>query len=218
MYLPKHFEETSIEVRHELIRAQPLATLITLSSVGINANHIPFVLSESPEPYGKLQAHVPRANSLVSDLVEGTEALAIFHGPNAYITPSWYATKQETGKVVPTWNYSVVHAYGQLQIFDDPSWVRRQVEALTDENESKFPNPWKVTDAPSAFTDRLIKGLVGIEIVITRIQGKTKASQNQSDANRVGVVDGLKSLGDSNASNLAELTSIGTDNVGIKRT
>ena len=212
MYLPKHFEETSLQAKHKLIRTRPLATLITLSSDGINANHIPLLFSELPEPHGKLQGHVPRANPLVSDLIEGSEALAIFHGPNGYITPSWYATKQETGKVVPTWNYSVVHAHGQIEIIDDPEWVRMQVEALTNEHELQFSNPWKVSDAPGSFINRLVKGLVGIEIVITRLTGKTKASQNQPDANRAGVVDGLKSLEDSNADALAELTNLENEN------
>ena len=208
MYIPKHFEETSLEAKHKLIRSQPLATLITLSSDGINANHIPFVLYQSPEPYGKLQGHIPRANPLASDLIEGGETLAIFHGPDGYITPSWYATKHETGKVVPTWNYSVVHAYGQLEIIDDSDWVRMQVEAITNSNESRFSAPWKVSDAPISYTEKLIKGLVGIEIVITRLLGKTKASQNQPDANRAGVIKGLKSLGDSNSDALAELTNM----------
>ncbi len=208
MYIPKHFEETSLEAKHELVRTQPLATLITLSSDGINANHIPFVLSELPEPYGKLQGHIPRANPLASNLVEGIETLAVFHGPNGYITPSWYATKRETGKVVPTWNYSAVHAYGRLEIIDDYDWVRRQVEALTNDHESQFATPWKVSDAPPSFTDKLIKGLVGIEIVLSRLLGKTKASQNQPEANRAGVVEGLINQDDSNSDALAKLVNL----------
>ena len=212
MYVPKPFEETRLEAQHGLIHAHPLATLITLSSDGVNANHIPLLLSESPEPYGKLQGHIPRNNPLASDLIEGHESLAIFHGSNGYIAPSWYPTKQENGKVVPTWNYSVVHAYGQLNVIDDPEWVRMQIEALTNNQEAQFSNPWKVSDAPSSFIDKLIKGLIGIEIVITRLIGKTKASQNQSEANRAGVVEGLKSLGDGNADTMAELVKLKSKN------
>jgi len=214
MYLPKPFAETDLEARHGLIRARPLATVVTLSSEGINANHIPLLLREMPEPYGKLQGHVPRANPLTHDLIRGTESLAVFHGPDGYITPSWYATKKQHGKVVPTWNYSVVHAYGHLEIIDDPEWVRLQVEALTNENESRFSDPWKVSDAPRSYTDRMIRGLVGIEIVITRLLGKTKASQNQPDANRAGVIEGLKNLGDDNSDALAELTGSQDENAG----
>ena len=114
MYTPRHFEEPRPEVMHELIRAHPLATLVTLSSSGLNANHIPLHLLESPTPFGTLQGHVARANPILSDFEKNMEVLAVFHGPDAYITPSWYATKKETGKVVPTWNYAVVHAYGYV--------------------------------------------------------------------------------------------------------
>lgn len=205
MHIPKHFEENNLDVIHRIIRSRPLATLVTLCSEGINANHIPLLFSELPAPHGKLQGHVPRSNPLVSDLAENVDALAIFHGPEAYITPSWYATKRETGKVVPTWNYSVVHAYGRLEVIDDAQWLRRQVEALTRENEAKFSNPWKVSDAPSDYTDKMIRGLVGIEIVLTRLLGKTKASQNQPEINRRGVIEGLGNMDDDNAIALASL-------------
>ena len=119
MYTPKHFEEPRTEVMHELMRARPLATLVTLTSNGLNANHIPLHLVDTPAPFGTLRGHVARANPLWSDFAKDVEVLAIFHGPDSYITPSWYATKQETGKVVPTWNYAVVHAYGTLRIVDD---------------------------------------------------------------------------------------------------
>lgn len=211
MHIPKQFEETSIDAIHGLLRSNPLATLVTSASGGLDANHIPLLYTDSPTPFGSLQGHVPRTNPLSSGERNGADALAIFQGPNAYISPSWYATKQETGKVVPTWNYAVVHAYGQLRIIDDPEWVRAQVEALTNEHERQFEQPWKVSDAPRSYTDRLIRGLVGIEIVITRILGKKKASQNHPYANRAGVAAGLKSLGRGDAIELASASDPDTE-------
>lgn len=204
MYIPRHFEETSIDASHELISSWPLATLITHSASGINANHIPFVLQKVPGTLGKLQGHVPRANPVVAELQAGTEVLAIFHGPNGYISPSWYATKKETGRVVPTWNYAVVHAYGTPVLIEDGQWIHQQVEALTQSQEQGFVEPWQVDDAPEDFTDRLIQNLVGLEIEITRVLAKTKASQNQPARNQRGVVAGLHGLGNRSAEALAE--------------
>ncbi|NOT12726.1 MAG: FMN-binding negative transcriptional regulator [Methylococcaceae bacterium] len=209
MYIPTHFEQPNIEALHELIRSRPLATLVTLSSTGINANHIPLHLSEQPAPFGKLQGHVARANPILNDLSPEIEVLAIFHGPDAYISPSWYATKQETGKVVPTWNYTVVHAYGSLRIIDDAAWVRHQLEALTNHNEAAFPKPWAVSDAPHDFTEKLIEAIVGIEILITRLDGKWKVSQNQPDKNQASVIQGLSASGQSDGLTMAELVKTG---------
>jgi transcriptional regulator len=201
MYIPKHFEEPSVEVMHELIRARPLATVVTFDSLGLNANHIPLHLSGEPAPLGTLRGHVARSNKIQSDV----EALAIFHGPDAYISPSWYATKKENGKVVPTWNYVAVHAYGSLRLIDDASWVRTQLEILTQQNEKNLPKPWAVSDAPHEYTEKLIEMVVGIEIVITKLSGKWKVSQNQPAQNQASVIKGLENLGlpDSNA--IAEL-------------
>lgn len=206
MYLPKHFTETDIGSMHEMMQQRPFATLITLGADGLSANHLPFLLQREPDPYGRLQGHVPRANPLTASLDDAVEALVIFHGPEGYISPSWYPVKQETGKVVPTWNYRVVHAYGRLEVIDDAAWVRRQVEALTDLNEARFDHPWKVSDAPRDFTDRMIGALLGLEIVITRLLGKTKANQNHPERNRAGLVAGLRALDDAGASELAALT------------
>jgi transcriptional regulator len=204
MYIPKHFEEPKIEVMHQLMRAHPLATLVTLASTGLNANHIPFLLSPEPAPYGALQGHVARANPVWTDLAREVEVLAIFHGPEHYITPSWYATKQETGKVVPTWNYITVHAYGALRVVDDAAWLRDQLAALTAHNEAGFAQPWKITDAPEEFIEKLTGAIVGIEIVITKLQGKWKLSQNQPPRNRAGVIAGLESVGTEQALDMAE--------------
>lgn len=205
MYIPRQFEETRVEVMHELIQAHPLATLVTLSSAGLNANHIPFLLSPEPAPYGTLLGHIARANPVWTDFAKDVEVLAVFNGPEAYITPSWYATKRETGKVVPTWNYVTVHAYGSLRVKDDPVWLHKQLEALTAHNEAPFPQPWKVADAPPEFTGKLIESIVGIEIVITKLLGKWKLSQNQPRRNREGVIAGLESIGRERALEMAVL-------------
>ena len=206
MYVPPLFAEDDVATLHALIRARPLATLVTLTDDGLEANHIPLIVDPEPEPYGRLRGHAPRVNPLTRDGHRDIDALAIFHGPEAYITPSWYATKRETGKVVPTWNYAVVHAYGRLELIDDPAWVRDQVETLTDRQEAAFAEPWKVADAPRDFSERMIASLVGLEIVITRLLGKVKASQNQPAANRAGVVAGLDAKDDATATALADLT------------
>jgi transcriptional regulator len=202
MYVPKHFEVTDVKVIHELIRDYPLATLVMMSANGLNANHIPMHLTATPEPYGTLRGHVARANPLLGDIEQQAESLAIFHGPNAYITPSWYETKKEHGKVVPTWNYVVVHVYGILQIVDKPDWLRAQLETLTDQNEAQFSGPWAVDDAPTEFTEKLLESIVGIEMKITQLLGKWKVSQNQPLQNRDGVIQGL------NASNQVDATKM----------
>lgn len=212
MYTPKHFEEPRVEVMHELMRARPLATLVTLTSGGLAANHIPLHLTDDPAPFGTLRGHVARANPLWQDFSNDVEALAIFHGPDSYITPSWYATKQETGKVVPTWNYAVVHACGKLRVIDDAAWVRAQLETLTAHNEAKFEHPWSVSDAPHEYTGKLIGTIVGIEIVITRLTGKWKVSQNQPAKNQAGVIAGLNDSDQRDAAEMAALVSAAARN------
>jgi transcriptional regulator len=192
MYVPKHFEVTDVKVIHELIHDYPLATLVTTSVHGLNANHIPMHLTATPEPYGTLIGHVAKANPILEDINGEKQSLAIFHGPNAYITPSWYETKKEHGKVVPTWNYVVAHVYGTLQIVDNPAWLRTQIETLTDQNESQFSEPWAVADAPTEFTEKLLESIVGIEMKITKLLGKWKVSQNQPVQNKSSVIKGLK--------------------------
>jgi transcriptional regulator len=205
MYTPKHFEEPRINVMHELMRARPLATLVTMTSNGLDANHIPLHPVDTPAPFGKLQGHVARANPLWNDFKKEVEVLAIFHGPDSYITPSWYATKKETGKVVPTWNYAVVHAYGTLRVIDDATWVRAQLEALTAHNEAGFAQPWAVSDAPHEYTEKLLEAIVGFEIVITRLTGKWKVSQNQPAQNQASVIAGLNTSNHPYASEMAAL-------------
>ncbi|EIC30323.1 FMN-binding negative transcriptional regulator [Methylomicrobium album] len=212
MYIPKQFEESRVEVMHELIHAYPLATLITHSSDGLNANHIPLYLSESPAPSGTLQGHIARANPLLGEIAEGIEALAIFHGPDSYITPSWYTTKKETGKVVPTWNYAVVHAYGVLRIVDNASWLRAQLNALTDHNEASFPERWAVSDAPPDYIEKIMAAIVGVEMVITKLLGKWKVSQNQPTQNQASVISGLRASGLPESEAMVALVESGTKN------
>ncbi len=190
MYVPKHLEETRIEILHKLIQEQPLATLITMSTNGLDANHIPLHLSDESS-LGTLRGHVDRANPMWHDLMNDIEGLAIFHGLDSYVSPSWYPTKKETGKVVPTWNYAVVHAYGSIRIINDALWIREHLESLTNHNEIAMADPWTVSDAPHKFTENLINAIVGIEIVITKLLGKWKVSQNQPEKNRAGVISGL---------------------------
>jgi transcriptional regulator len=205
MYIPKPFEETRIDLVHELIRAQPLATLVTFGAGELNANHIPLHLSPGQGAFGSLQGHVARANPIWKELASEVEALAIFHGPQSYISPSWYATKQESGKVVPTWNYTVVHAYGELKIIEDTDWIRRQMEALTRQSETAVRQAWQVSDAPQDYIEKMIGAVVGIEIVITRLHGKRKASQNQPQVNRQSAIAGLQAAGAPAGVQMAEL-------------
>jgi transcriptional regulator len=194
MYIPQSFKEESIPVLHELMAQQGFATLVTLGSEGLTANHIPLVLDRELAPFGVLRGHVSRANPLWRDFSSEVDALAIFSGPQHYITPSWYPTKAETGKVVPTWNYAVVHARGPLRIMDNAEWLKRHLKNLTNVHESKVPTPWKVDDAPSDFIESLLKGIVGLELPIQRLEGKWKVSQNRSINDREGVIRGLRQL------------------------
>lgn len=205
MYIPKHFEETRIEVLHELMRTHSLATLVTSTIGGLTANHLPLLIEPGEGPFGVLRGHVARANPLWREYSPQVEALVIFQGPQTYITPSWFATKRETAKAVPTWNYVVAHAYGPLKILDDRDWLRGHVTALTNKNEAGRAEPWQVSDAPTDYIERLLQEIVGIEIAITRIAGKWKVSQNRPAKDKQGIVDGLTQDGDETALAMAEL-------------
>ena len=205
MYVPAHFEETRPEVLHELIRDHPLAALVTLGSEGLNANHIPLELDPDPAPGGTLRGHVARGNPVWRDFSRDVEALAVFQGPGAYISPAWYQTKRETGKVVPTYNYIVVHAYGPMRIIEDRAWLRGLVERLTNRYEAGRAEPWKVTDAPADFVEQMLGGIVGIEIPLTRLVGKWKVSQNRPSADRDGIVTGLREMNHGDAQAMSGL-------------
>lgn len=204
MYQPSHFKEERPEVLHELIAGHPLGALVTLGAAGIEANHVPFLFDPEPTPFGTLRAHVARNNPVWREFRQDVEALVIFQGPQLYVTPSWYPRKQQTGKVVPTWNYLVVHAYGPLRAVDDREWLRAFVTRLTDTFERGRADPWKVTDAPPDYVDAMLKAIIGIEIPVTRLMGKWKTSQNQLPADREGVVRGLREAGDATSMTMAQ--------------
>ncbi len=178
---------------------------MTLGASGLVANAIPFILDAAGVPLGTLQGHLARANGQWRDYDRGIDALVIFQGPDHYITPAWYQTKQETGKVVPTWNYAIVQAAGPMRVIEDRDWLARQLAALTGAHEGTRPQPWSVTDAPASFVEAQMKGIVGIEIPIARIEGKWKVSQNRPEPDRRGVVEGLRRQGDAASEAMADL-------------
>lgn len=205
MYVPKQFEETRVDVLHDFIRAHPFGALVTMTPGGLDANHIPFEVDPAPGPFGTLRGHVARANPVWHDLAPGGAALVMFQGADTYISPSWYPSKVETGKVVPTWNYAVVHAHGVPRFIDDRVWLRAFVEQLTTRHEARRREPWKITDAPADFIDKQVGAIIGVEIPITRLIGKWKVSQNRPAQDRDGVIEGLVREGGHSGAAMAEL-------------
>ena len=195
MYLPSHFQQLDVKALQGLMQTRPFATLVTHGAQGLDANPVPMMWVDEGSPHGLLRGHVARANPVWRDTPGGSEVLAIFHGPDAYISPSWYETKRETGRVVPTWNYLVVQARGPLRVIDDASWLRELVTALTNRHEHARPHPWAVDDAPADYIDAMLKAIVGIEIALTSLQGKWKASQNHPERNRHGAAQGVAGEG-----------------------
>jgi transcriptional regulator len=169
MYVPSHFEESRTEVLHQLIREYGYGMLVTLGADGLEANHIPFEIDPQAGPFGTLRAHVARSNPMWREFSTEVDALVVFQGAQSYVTPSWYQTKQENGKVVPTYNYMVAHAYGQMKIIEDVAWLRALVERLTDRYEATRPVPWKVGDAPDDFIEKMLSAIVGIEIPLNKL-------------------------------------------------
>jgi len=193
MYVPNHFKEDDMDTLQQYIRDYGFGLLVVADDRGIEANHVPFLLSsEDNGPLGRLQCHLARNNPVWQRLQDGARVLAVFQGPDAYISPSWYATKAETGRVVPTWNYLAVHAEGSARIVEDPNWLKSHLHRLTDHHEAGMENPWSVDDAPMDFTERLVQAIVGVEIEVETLVGKLKASQNQPEKNRAGVKSGLE--------------------------
>jgi transcriptional regulator len=196
MYVKSQFRETRTEVLHGLARAHPLATFITSVNGEIVVNHMPFVVSTRGGEYGTLKGHLPRENPVWRALDGSLEAVAVFQGPEAYISPSWCPSKQAHGKVVPTWNYAVVHARGRPRVIEDSDWLCAHLNELTDEHESAQVAPWKVSDAPEDFIARMIDHLVGVEMPISSLLGKWKVSQNRPAEDRRGVSAGLRARSD----------------------
>ena len=205
MYIPAAHAETDVAVLHALIRAHPLGTWVTLDGDGLVANHVPFLIDPQRGPNGTLIAHVARANPVWHAFSTSVPSLVVFQGADAYISPSWYASKRAHGKVVPTWNYAVVHAQGMPRAIEDHDWLRRLLHSLVTKHESTQQVPWKIADAPADFVDGLLRVIVGIEIPIDTISGKWKVSQNRPEADRRGVADALAARDDDTSAAMAEL-------------
>src|SRR5918998_696736 len=194
MYVPAHFAVDDDGVR-DLLTHHGAADLITATSQGLLATFLPFLYDPTVGKHGRLLGHVARNNDQWRREVLG-EALVVVHGPNAYVSPSWYAAKAEHGRVVPTWNYLTAHVYGRLLVHDDPRWVEDLVRRLTERHEADRPRPWSVDDAPPRFVAGQLRAIVGLELLISRIEAKAKLSQNRSDADVDGVIAGLTESGD----------------------
>jgi transcriptional regulator len=194
MYIPKANEEKRVSVMHALMLSEPLGALVTLGTSGLFASHVPMVLEDDGSEFGLLKCHISRANTQWRDVAPAVDALAIFAGHQHYISPTWYPETKEHGKEVPTWNYVVVHAYGPLKVIQDVDWLLAHVKSLTDVHEAGSPEPWKVSDAPEDFIRSLLHGIIGLELPIRRLEGKWKVSQNRTDRERQGVVEGLNKL------------------------
>lgn len=208
MYQPTAFIETDLNVITQHIHRHPLAVLVQLSSDGLNANHIPLLWHDDGSAFGALRGHVARANPMWpdfdADLNENHNILAVFQGDSAYISPSWYTTKAEHHKVVPTYNYATVHAHGSLVVHDDAAWLLPLLNDLTDKHEAKFDKPWSVNDAPADYVAQNMRVIIGIEIKITRLSGKWKVSQNQPVVNQRSVLNALQTTGDAAMAALVE--------------
>jgi len=205
MYMPKHFEESDLPTLHRLMTAHPLAVLVTLADDELVVNHVPFMIDATEGPYGTLRGHVARANPVWRRFSTAVPTVAIFSGADSYITPSWYPAKAVHGKVVPTWNYAVVHAHGMPRLIEDAAGLLALVTVLTDHHEASNPARWQVRDAPADFIDQMVANIVGVEIPIARLEGKWKVSQNRPAADRAAVAAALDERADDKARAMAAL-------------
>lgn len=194
MYEPTHFVEADIDKLHGFIRSCPLGLLISSDTSGVQANPLPFLLDSDSGEKGTLRAHLARANPQWQHIEDGALVLVVFQGPDAYVTPSWYATKKEHGKVVPTWNYAMVQVRGTAKVTHDQDWLHAQISALTSIHENGRADAWAVSDAPERYIEMQKRGIVGLEIAIEDIRGKWKVSQNRSKADQAGVADGYETV------------------------
>lgn len=204
MYVPPHFAQDDPSALAEAVRRWPLATLVTHAAGAMAANHLPMLLETGRGEHGTLVFHVSRANPVWRTLAEGGEALAIFSGADAYVSPSAYPSKAEHGKVVPTWNYVAVHAYGTPQIFDEADALRALVTRLTAVHEAGRAMPWEPDDAPPEFIDAQLRGIVGVKLHVSRVLGKVKMSQNRPAADRAGVAADLRAAGNDDAAAMVD--------------
>ena len=205
MYVPAQFAEQNVPVLHQLILRHPFGAWVALAERELNVNHLPFLLDPSPGPWGTLTGHVARANPIWRSFSRSQPSVIVFQGPQVYVTPSWYPSKAEHGKVVPTWNYAVVHAYGLPRAIENRDWLLDHVTRQTNLREAGAAAPWQVSDAPTDFVDGLLRGIVGIEIPITKLVGKWKVSQNRTRADRLGAAAGLFETGTSESAEMADL-------------
>jgi transcriptional regulator len=205
MYIPPLFKEDRLDTMQDVIREADLGLLITHGTTGLFATHLPILFDPEPGPNGALIGHIAKANPQWETAEPGQDGLAIFMGPDAYVSPAWYATKQETGRVVPTWNYVAVHAYGKLEFFHDPARLLDLVTRLTQKHEEKRADPWAVSDAPENFVAAQLRAIVGFRMVIDRLEGKSKMSQNRTPEDRAGVIKGLSESADPDEQAVAKL-------------
>lgn len=209
MYMPQAFEQKDPDLVFGLMSSLGVATVVSNGPDGMIASHVPVEIDRQGGAQGIILCHFAKPNPQPALIAEGREVLFIFQGPLAYVTPSWYATKAETGKVVPTLNFAVVHAYGMGRTVEDPIAVLRHLTALTDRFEADFPEPWKVSDAPDQYIDRMMKGITVVEVALTRLEGKWKLSQNRPEADRQGVAEGYRNDGRTDMQALIEEFSLG---------
>jgi transcriptional regulator len=195
MYIPEHFAITSAGALHRIIREHPLGMMVTHGDLGLDADHIPFEFDTARGALGTLTAHVARANPLWQRCPTGTPVMVVFRGAEAFISPNWYPSKHETHRQVPTWNYEVVHAHGTLTVHDDERFVRGLVARLTRQHEAAEHRPWKMSDSEPAFIDAMLRNIVGIEITITSVVGKSKLSQNREARDRLSAAETLAARG-----------------------
>jgi len=195
VYLPEHFTESRLDELHDIIRQHPFGMLVTRRDSGLDADHLPFELDAARGPFGTLLAHIARDNPLSTAVSQSADAMVVFRGPDGYISPNWYPSKQETQRHVPTWNYEVVHAHGRLRIVDDERFVRGVVARLTRRHEAAEPHPWKMSDAPADYLDAMLQRIVGIEVEITRLEGKRKLGQNRERRDVDGAIEALRERG-----------------------
>lgn len=205
MYLPKSTEETRLDVLQDLIKTHPFACLVTMGKDGLIVNHMPLLIDTNSGEFGVLRGHVARANPVWRDFSETLESIAVFHGPESYISPTWYPSKHEHGKAVPTWNYAVVHAHGFPRVIEDAPWLLNHVSELSNIHESSRALPWEVSDAPEDYIDRMLEMIVGVEIPIAKLVGKFKLGQAKPRADQLGVIAGLESRGDDRSLAMADL-------------
>jgi transcriptional regulator len=202
----RQFHMTDAPAMQALVRAQPLATLVIAHAGALHANHVPLYLDPTRGPHGTLVGHVARANALWPLLPQ--QAVAVFHGPQAYVSPSWYPSKAADGKQVPTWNYATAHAHGSLHAFDDTERLHAVLHTLSEQHEAHRPDPWRIDDAPPDYIDKMLRAIVGIELAVERWEGVCKTSQNRTDTDRAGVVQGLLAEGTPSAAEVAALVRV----------